>query len=361
MTKARGSGLVYQPTYLDKHTGERKKASIWWIQYSVKGRRLRESSNSNDKPEAERLLRLRLQSAARGEPVGARSQKPDFEQLARTLLDHYRLNGRRSIGRVEDALAHLRRFFGEVRADQINADSIERYTGTRQEEGAAAATINRELAALRRALNLAQPENIELRPRIAMLREPNRHRGGIGDEEYRRIFDHLPGYLKPAIQTAYFTGWRINSEILTLPKSAMDLDSGCLRLAATESGNRYRREFPLTSGLRDVLAEQAEKTRQFELLTGKEVPWLFHRNGRPIKNFRKAWAVACQRAGVQGKVPDDLRRTAVRNLEYAGVPRSIAMSIVGHRTESIYRSLAPIDSATLKEVAQKIAAFQPKP
>jgi hypothetical protein len=37
------------------------------------------------------------------------------------------------------------------------------------------------------------------------------------------------------------------------------------------------------------------------------------------------------------------------------------MAMVGHRSDSIYRSLAPIDSATLKEVAQKIGAFQPKP
>ncbi|HKV54218.1 MAG TPA: hypothetical protein VJN94_06195, partial [Candidatus Binataceae bacterium] len=112
--------------------------------------------------------------------------------------------------------------------------------------------------------------------------------------------------------------------------------------------------------LSEVLVEQIEKTKQFELVNGKEVPWLFHRNGRPIKNFRKGWAVACQRAGVQGRVPDDLRRTAVRNLEYAGVPRSVVMAIVGHRTDSIYRSLAPVDSATLKQVTQKIAAFQPK-
>jgi integrase len=194
-----------------------------------------------------------------------------------------------------------------------------------------------------------------------MLRESGARREAIEDHEYRKIVNNLPGYLKPVIETAYFTGWRINSEILALRNNAVDHESGYLRLALVGVGESYARQFPLTSGLREVLAEQVEKTRQFELLTGKEVPWLFHRNGRPIKNFRKAWAVACQRAGVHGRVPDDLRRTAVRNLEYAGVPRSIAMAIVGHRTDSIYRSLAPVESATLKEIAQKIAAVQPKP
>jgi len=87
------------------------------------------------------------------------------------------------------------------------------------------------------------------------------------------------------------------------------------------------------------------------------MPWLFHRNGQRIKDFRKAWADACRRAGVQDRVPDDLRRSAVRNLEYAGVPRSIAMAQVGHLSDSVYRSIGPIDTAELKESASRIAAF----
>ncbi|MGH7842307.1 MAG: tyrosine-type recombinase/integrase [Candidatus Binataceae bacterium] len=353
---------MYQPTYLDKGSGERKKASTWWIQYSVEGTRFRESSNSCVKQEAEQLLRSGLEAAGRGEPVGATSsRKITFEQLAQILLDDYQAKGRRSIGRVQHAVAHLRRFFGEIRVSQIDRDLIGRYAVLRQKQMAAAATINRELAALRRALNLAQSEGkVTSLLKISMLPEQCRSRGCIEDHEYRIILDNLPEHLRPAIQTAYITGWRINSEILTLRKRAVDLASGCLRLTPVEMGEQDRREFPLTPELREVLVQELEKTRQLEVLRGEEVPWLFHRTGRPIKSFRKAWAVGCQRAGVHGKVPDDLRRTAVRNLEYAGVPRSIAMTMVGHRSDSIYRSIAPVDSATLKDVALKIAAFHRK-
>jgi hypothetical protein len=60
---------------------------------------------------------------------------------------------------------------------------------------------------------------------------------------------------------------------------------------------------------------------------------------------------------VPRRLPHDLRRTAVRNLERAGVARSAAMNMVGHRTESIYRSYAIADEAMLKEGAVKLAAF----
>ena len=56
-----------------------------------------------------------------------------------------------------------------------------------------------------------------------------------------------------------------------------------------------------------------------------------------MKDFRKTWALACERAGVAGMVAHDFRRTAVRNLERVGVPRSAAMAMVGHRSESNYR------------------------
>ena len=80
-------------------------------------------------------------------------------------------------------------------------------------------------------------------------------------------------------------------------------------------------------------------------------------DGRPIRDFRWVWASACKNAGVPGRIPHDFRRTAVRNLERAGVPRSVAMAMVGHRTEAIYRRYAIADEAMLKEGAARLAAL----
>jgi len=88
------------------------------------------------------------------------------------------------------------------------------------------------------------------------------------------------------------------------------------------------------------------------------VPWVFHRNGRPIKDYRKAWKKACIDAGVPNRIPHDFRRTAVRNLERAGVSRSVAMKLTGHKTEAVYRRYAIVSESDLAEGVGKLAALQ---
>ena len=83
-------------------------------------------------------------------------------------------------------------------------------------------------------------------------------------------------------------------------------------------------------------------------------PWVFNRDGRPIKSFRRSWITACRLAGCPGRVPHDFRRTAVRNLDRAGVGRKVAMSMVGHKTESVYRRYDIVTDADLHEAADKL-------
>ena len=103
--------------------------------------------------------------------------------------------------------------------------------------------------------------------------------------------------------------------------------------------------------------QQRERTTALEHETDRIIPWVFHCRGKPIKSFYKAWRNACSAAGVPGRIPHDFRRTAVRNLERAGVPRSDAMAMVGHLTESIYRRYAISDEASLRESAAKLDSF----
>jgi integrase len=358
MKQTRGLGFVYQPVYIDKRTGERKTAATWWVQYSVRGKRFRESSSSSNRVDAVKLLKRRIGDAAQGRTIGPQAEKTRFKQLTQMLIDDYRANGRRSLKRIKASVGHLLGFFGDEFAMDMTGDRIASYIAYRQDEKAAPATINRELAALKRAFRLGEKVGkVIQRPEVSMLREDNRRKGFFEAEEYRAVLKHLPEELKPVIQTAYITGWRIASEILTRQKHHVNLEPGWLRLEPGETKNGEGRNFPLTPDLLEILSRQIEQTRKLEQSSGRIIPWLFHRDGNPIKDFRGAWATACKGAGVPGRIPHDFRRTAVRNLERAGVPRSAAMVMVGHRTESIYRRYAIADEAMLREGAIKLAAF----
>jgi integrase len=71
------------------------------------------------------------------------------------------------------------------------------------------------------------------------------------------------------------------------------------------------------------------------------------------------WKTACKAAGVPGRLAHDFRRTAVRNLERRGVPRSVAMKITGHRTEAVYRRYAIVSDADLQEATLRLTGTNP--
>ena len=87
-------------------------------------------------------------------------------------------------------------------------------------------------------------------------------------------------------------------------------------------------------------------------------PNVFHRNGKRIKTFRGAWEVACTAAGHPGMLVHDLRRSAVRNMERAGLSRSVAMQLTGHKTEAVYRRYAITSEADLREGVERLNAQQ---
>jgi site-specific recombinase XerD len=82
-------------------------------------------------------------------------ERLSFEDLAKMLIVDYEINGKRSLESVRLSIRHLREFFGLDRAVDITADRVAKYVRERQKESAANGSINRELAALKRAFTLA--------------------------------------------------------------------------------------------------------------------------------------------------------------------------------------------------------------
>lgn len=133
---------------------------------------------------------------------------------------------------------------------------------------------------------------------------------------------------------AYLSGWR-KGEILPLTWENVDRAAGEVRIATSKNG--HGRMLPLTGALKELI-ERRWQAREYQ--TPAKVtaisPHVFHDGGVPVGDFRKAWASACEAAKVPGRLFHDLRRTAVRNMIRAGVPQTVAMSISGHRTVSMF-------------------------
>ena len=341
----RGLGAVY------------RRGGVWWIQIRHEGRRIRESSGSTVRSEAVKLLRKRLGEISRGKFPGNTAERLRFDDLASMLVDDYIVNERKTLDRAQLSLKHLREYFGNARAVDITTDRITAYVKERRQDGAAASTVRVEMAALKRAFNLAmRAGRLGRKPVFPVIEVRNTRSGFFEPEELAAVLRELPSHLVPVAEFMYLTGWR-KREVLSLQWRQVDFRGGCIRLEPGTTKNDEGRTFPFPAGtaLAELLGRQRQITFDAERGTGRIIPWVFHRNGRPLRSINAAWRKACQRAGIDGRIPHDFRRTAVRNLERAGVPRSIAMKLTGHKTESIYRRYAIVSEADLTEGVEKLS------
>ena len=205
-----------------------------------------------------------------------------------------------------------------------------------------------------------------------MLKERNTRRGFLDRDQIDRICAALEatetaanakqraGELANVVRFAFVTGWRTTSEVLPLEWRHVDWPGRCVRLDAHTTKNDEGRVFPFTADLEKILTAQLAIHKQLKA-ADTICRFVFHRNGERIGYFRTAWKNACKAAGCPGALVHDMRRSAVRTFERAGVPRSVAMSIVGHKTESIYRRYAIVDEAMQREAAARLDAFTSAP
>ena len=287
---------------------------------------------------------------------------------------------------------HLTPYFGGRRMADISTSDVRAYILQRQTEDtvlvrkartvtledgttrtmpeerrrASNAEINRELALLKRMFSLAvEAGKLLYRPHIPMLKENNVRTGFFEPGQYRAVLAHLPTDIRPVIEFAHITGWRIASEVLPLEWRQVDFDAGEVRLDAGTTKNRDGRVFPMTAALRTVLKAQHvehERLKKAEMIE----PWVFFRivaegrggekKPRPIKTYDKAWKLACKGASCPGRIPHDLRRTAVRNLVRAGVSEHSAMRLVGHKTRSVFERYNIVNEGDLRDAARRLDA-----
>ena len=355
----------------------RLRGRIWWVRYKVNGKSYEESSGSADRRKAEKLLARREAELGLGHFIAPNVKRTTVAELADMLRDDYRVNGRRSLRRAETSLAHLLAYFGGARAIMATPDRIATYIADRRDAGAAPATIRNELAALKRMFTLAlRAGKVAQRPHIPAIQVSNARQGFFDEDDFRAALRELPAAVKPVVEFAYLTGWRIPSEVLRLTWAQVDFEAGIVRLEPRTTKNDEGRAFPFDAlpALKRLLEKQRSRTRALERSTGRIIPRVFHRDGEPIRYFRRAWLSAIDRAAHQergdvrqvvrpeliGRIPHDLRRTAVRNLVRAGVPERVAMQLTGHKTRSVFDRYNIVNERDLRDGVARLAGLHEK-
>jgi integrase len=337
-----------------------QRGRVWWVRYYRDGQRFEESSRSFKKEDAKRLLKLREGDVAKGVPVSPAIGRLRFEAAADDLTNDYKTNKRRSLEHVERRIGlGLQPWFGGRRMSAITTADIRAYIADRQEKGASNATINRELAALKRMFTLAiQAGKLMVRPHIPMLQEDNVRSGFFERPQFDAMLKHLPAPLRPVATFAYLTGWRTKSEILPLQWAQVDRKAGIVRLEPGTTKNREGRTFYYAELAELKAVIEAQWTQHEALKKEKKIcPWVFQRKGKAIKSYRRAWVTACKKAGCPGRIPHDFRRTAVRNLVRAGVPERVAMMMTGHKTRSVFERYNIVSDADLSAASLSLARF----
>jgi len=340
----------------------RKRGDVYWIRYYRNGRRIEESAKTDKYDGARELLKQREGDVSKGMPLTARIGRLRFEEAANDLVTDYTINGKRSTKNLQRTIiaGALAPWFRGRRMAALTTPDIRAYVADRQAHGYANATINRELAALKRMYTLAiQAGKLLQRPHIPMLTEDNVRQGFFERAQFEAVRRHLAPTYQAVVTLAYYTGWRINSEILRLEWHQVDRTAGVIRLEPGTTKNRDGRMF-LYSAISELRAAVDGLWARHEALEGQGIltPLVFcRRQGQRICTFWKRWRTAAEAAGCPGRIPHDFRRTAVRNLNRAGVPETVAMKITGHKTRSVFDRYDITSEEDLAEAARKLEAL----
>jgi integrase len=335
------------------------RGETFWIKFYFKGKMYRVSAKTNKVMEAKKLREFYLGEVARGTFKGFHEDTLSIQELFDDFEDDCRRRKLRGIDRIVSHMKPLRAWFSKMEATHVSERDIDRYIKARQKAGRSNTTVNRELQylgqSMRRAKNKKLIADVPLIEKFS--EKDNVRQGFFTHEDFERLVSFLPEDLQDFVRFGYYTGWR-HGQIANLHWSEVEQD--VIRLGPEKVKNKSGLVLPLVGELFDIIERQRR-------LQSPVVPYVFYRltvEGRayPVGRFDKAWKSACAKAGLPVEKETkrrfhDLRRTTARNLNRAGVPDRIAMSLMGHKTRAMYDRYNIVDEDDMREASAQMQDF----
>jgi site-specific recombinase XerD len=344
-----GIGRVFKRTW-KRPDGTVAESRFWSIAFPFRRRERVESTRVESETQANKLLRKRLEEIGRYVPKEDRFFFLDMFELLR--LDYVRKKNR-SWKDADEKIRPLKTYFEHWRARDIDLDAINRYIDHRFSEGIATATINGELRYLRRMFRLAcKLKKLGQMPMIELLQGENKKDGHVEPGDFNRLlekFDDLD--VRDLVEFLYVAGWRVSS-VERLEKADVDYERETVKLRDAVSKNKEPMllSFAKFPRMRAVLLRRCEKLRPDSV-------FIFHRNGRRIKDFRAEWEKATKAAKLTGLSVHDLCRSCAINLSRAGVPETVASKYMNRKTLAIYKQYRIVDTRDTESAGEALEKY----
>jgi integrase len=337
----RGQGSIYLP----------KNSRFYWLKFSVNGRVIQESAETESRKQALDTLKTRILKYATGQ--GIDSRQTTVKDVSEGMLKTWRMLEKNpvSIAWAERCWDHVLDFFGNVKADKVSSAHVREYAEKRRSEEASNATINRELAVMSSGYSIAYsetPRRVSQKFSFSRLPEPRGRQGFVEQKTYLALASACTEpFMRCMLALAYSFGFR-RGELLALQVSDVDLLSGTIRLRTSKNGEP--RQINLTQETQKLLAP---------CITNKNAgDAVFTRGSEPVKYFSVSWEKITASAGCPGLLFHDLRRCAVRNMVRAGIPEVVCMKISGHKTRAVFDRYNIVSGKDLADAAEKLELSQ---
>jgi len=321
----------------------RGDSPFWWIDVALpNGRRVRQSSGTGDRKEAEAFVVKLKHDAHREAFFGVKPKRTWQEAVVRYLAVKSSLRGvekQRQICRKLDP--HL----GRLTLDKINGDVIWSFCQAELKRGRKPATINRCLALIRSLLRMAQYEWqwIDSMPKVRLLPGEVERDRWLTKEEADRLVARCAPHLAAMARFALATGCRAR-EIAGLEWKRVDLQRRTAWLDETKNGTP--RGVPLNRDAVLVLEEQK----------GKHSRFCFTYRGKPVRweLTNTAWVNATRKAGLTNVRFHDLRHTWASWHRQSGTSCDELKELGGWKSRSMVDRYAKFATENLEVAAARI-------
>src|SRR5580693_1867052 len=249
---------------------KQQESKFWWYKFTWNGQSIRRSTKQTNKRVAEQMEAAHKTGLAKGEVgIVEKQPAPALEQFSERFMQAISVRSAekpRTVAFYQEKLNRLLEYPKMARAtlDAIDEALIEEYVQERRKQ-VAPATVNRQLATLRRALRLAHEwKVIDRLPKIRLLQGERTREFVLSREQEPAYLNAAPQPLKDLALLMLDTGLR-DGEALALKwpdihmKPAPTAKFGYLQVQKGKSV-RARRTVSLTARVQTMLAARPEKS-----------------------------------------------------------------------------------------------------